>query len=156
LIHRLMQTLPDLAPPLRAAAAARFLGRPAWGLAFAEQAAIAAEVAAVLADAQFAPLFGPGSQAEVPVVGLVGDRVVSGQVDRLVVTDDAVLIVDYKTDRPPPADASGVPPGYLRQMAAYRAGLACVYPGRTVRCALLWTDGPRMMGLDSKRLDDLL
>ncbi len=156
LIHRLMQSLPDLEPAARATAAARFLGRPAWGLAYAEQAQIAAEVAAVLADPSFAPLFGPGSQAEVPVVGLVGERVVSGQVDRLLVTADEVLVIDYKTDRPPPAAADAVPAVYLRQMAAYRAALACVYPGRRVRCALLWTDGPRLMPLDGHRLDDLL
>jgi ATP-dependent helicase/nuclease subunit A len=156
LIHRLMQTLPDVAESRRPGAAARFLGRPAWGLSYAEQADIAAEVGAVLADSRFARLFGPGSRAEVPVVGLVGERVVSGQVDRLLVTAGEVLVIDYKTDRPPPADPAAVAPVYLRQMAAYRAALACIYPGRRIRCALLWTDGPRLMELDSRLLDDLL
>ncbi len=156
LIHRLLQSLPELDPPRRNEAAARFLGRPAWNLTYAEQAAIAGEVAAVLADPQFAPLFGPGSRAEVPVVGQVGERVVSGQVDRLLVTPEEVLVIDYKTDRPPPAKADGVPAVYLRQMAAYRAALACIYPGRAVRCALLWTDGPRLMALDHRLLDDAL
>ncbi len=156
LIHRLLQSLPEVEPGRRAEAAARFLGRPAWKLGYAEQAAIAGEVAAVLADPLFAPLFGPGSRAEVPVVGRVGDRVVSGQVDRLQVGAEEVLVVDYKTDRPPPARADGVPAVYLRQMAAYRAALACIYPGRAVRCALLWTDGPRLMLLDPRLLDDAL
>jgi len=156
LIHRLLQSLPELPAEKRRAAAARFLGRQAWELTVAQQSAIAMEVAAVLDDPAWSALFGPGSRAEVPVVGMVGDRVISGQVDRLVVTADEVLVVDYKTNRPPPRDASDVEPIYWRQMAAYRAALACIYPGRRIRCALLWTDGPKLMPLDGARLDDAL
>ena len=151
LIHRLLQSLPDLAPDARRAAAARFLASPAHGLSGDERAEIAEVTMAVLEDSTFAPLFGPGSRAEVPVVGLVdagGTRqVVSGQVDRLVVTAAAVLVVDYKTNRPAPAAETEVAPLYLRQMAAYRAVLAGVYPDRRIDCALLWTDGPRLMHL---------
>ena len=153
LIHRLLQSLPDLAEEQRAKAAARFLGRPAWGLTFAAQAEIAAEVAQVMQDPAFARLFGPGSRAEVPLIGQLGERVVSGRVDRLWVGPDAVLVVDFKTDRLPPRQP---PAAYVRQMAAYRGVLACLYPGRAVRCALLWTDGPRWMPLDGHLLDDAL
>jgi ATP-dependent helicase/nuclease subunit A len=156
LIHRLLQSLPDIAPAKRPEAAARFLGRAGWGLTFAEQATIGGEVGAILDDPHFAPIFGPGSRAEVPVVGQLGDRILSGQVDRLLVTATEVLIVDYKTNRPPPRQAADVAPVYLRQMAAYRAALACIYPGRTIRCALLWTDEPRLMTLDNRLLDDAL
>lgn len=156
LIHRLLQSLPEVPRARRSEVAARFLSRPGLGLPHAAQAEIAAEVAAVLDHPEFAPLFGPGSQAEVPVVGLVGERVVSGQVDRLAVTEDAVLVVDYKSNRPPPRAVDEVPAVYLRQMAAYRAALACVYPGRAIRCLLLWTDGPTLMPLPSARLDDAL
>jgi ATP-dependent helicase/nuclease subunit A len=156
LVHRLLQTLPDVARHKRAEAAARFLGRPGWSLPFAEQAAIAQEITAILDDPAFAPLFGPGSLPEVPVVGLVGERILSGQVDRLVVTDTDVLVVDYKTNRPPPRDPRDVAPLYLRQMAAYRTALSCIYPGKRIRCALLWTDGPRLMPLDGALLDDAL
>jgi ATP-dependent helicase/nuclease subunit A len=153
LIHRLLQSLPDLPADQRAAAAARFLGRSAWGLPYAEQAEIATEVARVMDDPTFTPLFGPDSRAEVPLIGQLGGRVVSGRVDRLVVRADSVLVVDYKTDRLPPAEP---PPAYLRQMAAYRGVLACLYPTKAVRCALLWTDGPRWMPLDTATLDDAL
>ena len=156
LIHRLLQTLPDLPAGDRGRAAARFLARPAWGLPAAAQLEIAAETLAVLQRPDFVALFGPGSRAEVPVVGRLGSRVVSAQVDRLLVTEREVLIVDYKTNRPAPRTETEVPAIHLRQMAAYRAVLACVYPGRTVRCALLWTDGPRLMPLAAATLDALL
>jgi ATP-dependent helicase/nuclease subunit A len=147
LLHRLFETLPGLEPGVRAAAAARFLARPGHGLDAEAQAALAAEALAVLEHPEFAPLFGPGSRAEVPLVGVVGDRVLSGQIDRLLVTDREVWIVDYKTNRPPPQTVAGVAPLYLRQMASYRAAISAIYPGHRVRCLLLWTDGPRLMEL---------
>jgi ATP-dependent helicase/nuclease subunit A len=106
---------------------------------------------------EFAALFGPDSQAEVPLVGLVPGstgtgRAVSAQIDRLVVAEDRVLIVDYKTLRPPPATEDEVAPAYLRQLAAYRAALAQIYPGREIRCALLWTEGPRLMPISPEIL----
>ena len=151
LLHRLFETLPDLGREVREDAARRFLSRPGHGLDEAAREAMIAEALAVLDHPEFAPLFGPGSRAEVPVVGRVGDRVLSGQIDRLLVRDGEVWIVDYKTNRPPPATVAGVAPAYLRQMASYRDALALVYPGHRVRCLLLWTDTPRLMELP---LDD--
>jgi ATP-dependent helicase/nuclease subunit A len=153
LIHRLLQHLPDLEPSERPVAVARFLGRPAWRLAYAEQAELAAELAGIMDDPGFIRLFGPGSRGEVPLIGHLGGRVVSGRVDRLWVGTGEVLVVDYKSDRNPPDQP---PVAYLRQMAAYRAVLACLYPGRTVHAALLWTDGPVWMPLDGRMLDDAL
>jgi ATP-dependent helicase/nuclease subunit A len=82
--------------------------------------------------------------------------VVNGQIDRLVVTAHEVLIVDYKTNRPPPQNVEDVPDAYFAQMAAYRALLQALHPGKPVRCALLWTDAPRLMALPEARLDDVL
>jgi ATP-dependent helicase/nuclease subunit A len=152
LVHRLLQSLPGLPPAARAAAARRFLARRVHGLTKAAQAAMLRETLAVLEHPDFTPLFAPGSAAEVPVVGLVGGRALSGQIDRLVVAGDTVLIVDYKTMRPVPRDEAAVPAAYLSQLAAYRAAVAAVYPGKTVRCALLWTDGPVLMPVADDRL----
>ncbi len=156
LIHRLLQTLPDLPAADRAAASLRFLGRPAWGLETAQRLAIANEVADILDHLGLAPLFGPGSRAEVPLIGRIGDRVVAGRVDRLMVTESEVMVVDYKTNRRPPATEADIPDLYVRQMAAYRLALACIYPRHHVRCILVWTDGPALMEIDSARLDDAL
>lgn len=153
LVHRLLQVLPDLDPEARAEAARRFLAAPAHGLAPDEVAPLAAEVEAVLMHPDFAPIFGPGSRAEVPLGAVIGSRVVSGAVDRLLISADRVLVVDYKTDRPPPSDPDRVARHYLRQMAAYRAVLRRIYPGRQVETALVWTDGPSLMHLPDRLLD---
>jgi len=156
LIHRLLEVLPALEPSQQEAAAIKFLGQAGHRLSKSEQADIAAETLRVLADTQFSDLFGPDSLAEVPLTGQVGDGeaggVISAQIDRLVVTEDAVLIVDYKTNRPPPITADGVPEAYRRQMAAYTRALAGVFPERRIRAFLLWTDGPSIMEIPDEIL----
>lgn len=153
LVHRMLQGLPDLPPARRAAAAAAFAARPLHGLDVEAQEEIVQEVLAVLEHPDWAEVFGHGSAAEVPVSAVVGGRVVSGQIDRLLVTDQVVTILDFKTDRPAPVDAAAVPTVYYRQMAAYRAALRSIYSDRRIRCALLWTDGPHLMELDDALLE---
>ncbi len=153
LIHKLLQILPDLPAEDRGPAMWRYLEKPGLRLDPAAAEAIAAEVAAILDNPDFRELFGPFSRAEVPLVGEVAGRRVSGQVDRLAVLADEVLVVDYKTNRPPPRRQEDVAPAYGRQMAIYRDLLRRIYPDRPVRSALLWTEGPRLMPLDDRWLD---
>jgi ATP-dependent helicase/nuclease subunit A len=157
LIHELLRYLPALAPAERAAAARRFLAHPAHGLEAAHAEQWSQEALAVTEAPAHAALFGPDSRAEVPLIGTIatpsGTFTVSGQVDRLSVTESEVLIVDYKTNRPPPDAAESVPLTYRRQLALYRALLGEIYPGRTVRAFLLWTAAPRLMEISGETLD---
>ena len=159
-VHRLLQALPDVATDRRVDAARRHLGR-AVDFTEEERAAILAEAMAVLEDAVFAPLFAPGTRAEVPIVGRIareGKRpvTVSGQVDRLAVTAAAVLLADYKTDRPAARGIGEVPPAYVTQLALYRAVLRQLYGDREVRAALIFTDGPALIELPGAALDAAL
>ena len=161
IVHRLLQALPEIAPERRAEAAERHLARVGQAFTPDARAAILAEVLAVLDDPAFAPLWATGSRAEVPIVGrLVRDRapplVVSGQVDRLAVTVEAVLIADYKTNRPAPRRLEDVPRSYVAQLALYRAVLQKLYPGREVRAALVWTDIPDLLAVPNTALEAAL
>ncbi len=160
LVHRLMQSLPDIPPERRGKAAADYLARAGSDLAAAERAQLADQVMRLLEDPRFAALYGPGSRAEVPIVGRVQWRGrpvrVSGQIDRLAITESAVLIADFKTNRPPPRRIEDVPPVYVRQLALYRAVLAKLYPERSVRAALIWTEVPDIMEISAEALDRAL
>ena len=150
LTHSLLQLLPDIPEAQRAAKAQSFLSHYASQLTAEQQDSITAETLNILNDPQFAAIFGPGSMAEVPVTGVLKEQnqIINGQIDRLLVTDDEILIIDYKTNRPPPLDPKDVPHIYYDQLASYAALIQKIYPGRNVRTALLWTDGPRLMPLD--------
>ena len=153
LLHALFERLPPVAPDRRRAAALRWLGVQAADLDAAARGAMVDEVLGVLDDPAHAALFGPGSLAEVPLSAVVDGTVVAGIVDRLLVTDDAVTVIDFKTGRHVPESAAAVQPAYLRQMAAYRGALAAIFPGRRIEAALLYTAGPRLIGLDDALLD---
>lgn len=148
--HRLLQTLPELPAARRRSAAQDFVARAAFGLPPETQASIVDETMAILEDPVFASIFGPGSMAEIPVTGYLSEgTIISGQIDRMLVTDDEILIVDYKTNRPPPQNEADIQGVYRRQMAAYAKAIAKIYPAKRIRTALLWTDGPRLMEIKS-------
>ena len=115
------------------------------------------ETLAVLEHTDFAAAFAPGSQAEVAFQAALPEfgphAQVTGRIDRLAVTDDSVLILDFKTGRAPPERAEDADPVYLTQMALYRAGAARIFPARRIVCGLVWTDGPRLMTLPDALLD---
>jgi ATP-dependent helicase/nuclease subunit A len=158
LVHRLLQSLPDVASERRRDAARNFLQRQAGDWGEAEREALAARVLAVIDDGRFAAVFSAGSRAEVPIVGrleLAGHPavLVSGQIDRLVVTENEVLVVDFKTNQSPPGSPADAPSAYVRQLALYRALLEKLYPQRVIRTALLWTETPELMEISAPALD---
>lgn len=144
--HKALELLPALAEHARPQALKAFLARPAHGLDDDVQSSIYGEVMAILTSPVFAAVFSDKSKAEVPITGLIDDsQLVSGQIDRLVVTEDEVLVVDFKTNRPPPERIEDVPEAYKRQMALYKRTLSLIYPHKRIRTALIWTDGARLM-----------
>ena len=151
IIHYLLQWLPLLDPEQRTSAARGYLARAVHDLGDEEQELYLTETLCLLNDPALRDLFDGQALAEVPIVGTVGEGantiVLSGRIDRLLVRDYAITVIDFKTNRPPPIRVEDVPTAYLRQMAAYRILLSEIYPGRQIRCALLWTDGPNLMEL---------
>jgi ATP-dependent helicase/nuclease subunit A len=122
----------------------------AGGLVAAEPAYldhILSEATAVLADPSLRPLFAEDALAEVTITGHLGSQRALGTIDRLVVGPDRVLAVDYKSNRLVPQSPEAVPEGLLRQMGAYAALLAQIYPDREIEVAILWTATARLMPL---------
>ncbi len=156
LIHELLERLPDVPEAQRSAVGARRLSAVAPDLDTATRDAWLEEALAVLRHPDFAAVFAPGSRAEVPIAARLknGETTIVGRLDRLHVTDEAVFAVDYKTNRPPPEDVAHAA-SYVAQMAAYRAALACAFPDRPVRCALLWTFAPRLTPVPDPLMDDV-
>jgi ATP-dependent helicase/nuclease subunit A len=153
LLHQLFERLPELAEQERPAAAGRWLERSAGIADAALRAALVEDACRVISDPRFAAIFGPEAFAEAPIAAVVaGGHVVAGTVDRLLVTETSVQVVDFKTGRSVPGSADEVPTPHLRQMAAYAAALAVIFPGRTIEAGLLYTAEPRLIVLPAHLL----
>lgn len=153
LIHRLMERLPATAEAAREDVARRWLERCASDLPEEAREEIIRTVLRTLHDPEISALFGPDALAEVPLSAVIEGRVFSGQVDRLIVQDGTVLVVDIKTGAQVPATPAETPLAYLQQMGAYRAALLLMFPGKTVEAALLWTSGPTLMHLPASLME---
>jgi ATP-dependent helicase/nuclease subunit A len=101
-------------------------------------------------------LFAPSSRAELPFrlqVRHKGNLVwLSGRIDRVVVDEQGVLVVDYKSDAIVPEGTEDVPGNYLTQVGLYALVADQLFPGRPVRAAILWTALESLMNLPSELL----
>ena len=143
-LHRLFETLPGLDRTRRDEVARQWC---ALNVPDLDADDLVSTVAAVLDHPEFAAVFAPGALTEAPVAAVVGEAVIAGSIDRLLVMETDVLAVDFKTGSRVPSGPDALPPAHVAQMAAYAAALAAVFPGRSVRAALLYTEGPRLIEL---------
>ena len=155
LAHRLLQFLPDLPAAARREAALRDLA--AQGLSAERAEKLAGAVLAILGDPRLAPLFGENSIAEARVAARVkrpggGLVAIAGALDRLAETPDGLWLADYKTG----AARAESRPAYVAQLALYRAAVAQLYPGRPVRCFLIYAAGPKVSEITEGELDAAL
>jgi ATP-dependent helicase/nuclease subunit A len=157
LAHVLLEMLPNLTPQRRPAAAAAYLA--AWGGALAESArvALASKVLAAIGAPELIPIFSPGSRSELALAGLLprpgrSDLAYSGRLDRLVATDQGVLIVDFKLGEKPERPAAA----HVAQLALYRAALQPLYRGAKIRAALVYLDSPALTEISGEELDAAL
>lgn len=153
LIHGLFERLPSVDKDVHRSVADRWLSQVGGVADLTDRTRLTDVVCGILSDDRFAALFGPGSLGEAPISAIVdGGLVIAGTVDRLLVTADRVQVVDFKTGRVAPDRLEDVPSYHVRQMAAYVAALAVIFPDRVIEAALLYTAGPRMIALPPELL----
>lgn len=159
--HALLEHLPTLPAETWSEAARGFVAKRGAALSQSVREGIAAETLAILHHPEFAPLFGPDSRPEVPIAADIArprgkgpSLRIAGSIDRLAHAGDTLLIVDYKTNRPPPREVWSVADAYLFQLAAYALAVEQIFATKKVRAALLWTDGPRIMEIPESVLSE--
>lgn len=112
---------------------------------------IGAKAISILTRPELAGLFGSDSRAEVPF--LVNGRRegqavrLAGRIDRLVIDEAGVTVVDYKSDASVPGGPGDVPGNYVTQLGLYALVAGQLFPGRTVHAAILWTRLESLMNL---------
>jgi len=148
-IHLLLEHLPLHPEAAWPDLAARILGTGELAAEPDDLPDLLAEVTGVLQAPELNALFAPDTLAEVELTAPIGDKRLHGAIDRLVITPDHVLAVDFKTNALVPDRPQDTPEGLLRQMGAYRAALVQMFPGRRVDTAILWTRVAKLMPLEN-------
>jgi ATP-dependent helicase/nuclease subunit A len=148
-IHQLLERLPAVRVEDRSRLAERWLERSAGVSDAAVRSEIVEQVCRILSDPRFSALFGEASLGEAPLAATLPDgRVIAGTVDRLLVEEQRVAVIDFKTGRVPLADDQ-IPHAHRAQMQAYADALEVIFPGRRVTASLLYTAGPKLIELIS-------
>lgn len=94
----------------------------------------------LIKDPRFKTLFSAHSLAEVPLVGILEDKIISAQVDRLVILKNEVILIDYKTNRHVPKTPDQIPENYKNQMKTYKRLLKKIFPDKLIKTYLLWLE----------------
>lgn len=153
-IHLLLEHLPLVAKPERLQTAAALLASMDEGLA--NDPEIPAHVCAVLDEPALAHLWTPDALTEVDITAQVGNIRFHGAIDRLIIGETVVTAIDYKSNRLVPETPDQTPEGILRQMAAYAAALAEVFPHHEIEIAILWTQTATLMPIPPKLIAEAL
>lgn len=159
-LHALLRHLPQTDVADRESRAMSFLTRQVSALSESEARQWTIRLLDLLNDPALAGIFDPlASRAEVPLAGRMmisgRERLVSGRIDRLVVSDEIVRIVDFKTGAAVPS-ADLVSPDHLAQMALYRSLISQIYPDRLVEAMLIHVSAkepPQIINLPGALLD---
>ncbi|MGD9481146.1 double-strand break repair helicase AddA [Shinella sp. G-2] len=157
ILHRFLQVLPSFDPAERPAAAERYLDRAAAHWPESARRSLVNAALSVIDDESLTAVFSSAARAEVSIMGTLTlgrrDYAVSGRIDRMAVTPTTVEIVDFKTNRVPPTRAEEIPYEHRAQLAIYRAILAPLYPGREIRCGLIYTEAAKAFWLEADLMD---
>ena len=137
-IHRLLQSLPNIAHEHQVA----FAKNQARRINLDEATAIS--LVTLVNAPELEIFFGPDSEAEVEISGILADgRVVVGRIDRIVRTSKEIILFDYKSDRFVP-DSIGPEHTYAHQISLYAGLIKAAFPDHHVKAALLWTQTSRL------------
>lgn len=157
IIHTLLEHLPGMPISARASVLERVTNSHDDAEALTEDAI--ASVYSVIDDPNLAWIFDATTLAEVPISAELSElegRRINGIIDRLIVTEDTVTAVDFKSNAVVPTSVAETPDGLLRQMGAYAAALKQIYPDHKIQTALLWTETAEIMMLPDKVVSDAL
>jgi ATP-dependent helicase/nuclease subunit A len=141
-LHRLLEHLPRASDPTNLA---NRLGR--YGPDGEDLLPLALKV---VNAPELAHVFAQGSLAEVTLTAVLPSRegqTALGTIDRLIIEDDRILAVDFKSNAVVPSTAEKTPQGVLAQMGAYLEMLEQLYPQETIEVAILWTQNAQLMPL---------
>lgn len=144
LIHKLLQFLSQNSNDT-AAIIDEYLAKNAADFSLSQKEQIKTEILNLFKQAEFSEIFGENSRAEVPIVGEVEGKIISAQLDRLIILPHKIMVVDFKTNRPAAKNLAETPLAYVNQLNTYAKLVQKIYSGKPVETYILWTNETRLM-----------
>jgi ATP-dependent helicase/nuclease subunit A len=156
-MHRLLEFLPSIPQDYHRSLAASLLqslSLPTLEVGLDNKALT------ILNDKNFDFIFyNKNSIAEVNIAGyleILGETFfVSGKIDRLILEENEVIIIDYKTNKILPKTEADIKLSYLKQILTYRQLIKKIFPQKNIRIMLLWTEEKNLMEISPKFIDNL-
>jgi len=148
LLHKLLEHMPSRPPESWAAFADQLLTSDSDAPDEALRSELISEATALLQNPDLRHIFfDPNSLAEVGITSPLAPigKNMMGYIDRLIISEDTVLAVDFKSNAGIPDSIEKTPKGILAQQAAYLLGLQQIYPDHAIEIAILWTRTGRIM-----------
>ena len=91
-------------------------------------------IAEIKKHPEIAALFGTDTRTEVPIAGYINGKFISRRIDRLIIRDNEIIFVDYKTD----TDRTTNRDKYEYQMREYETLLRAAFPAHTITGYIIW------------------
>ncbi|MEO0930679.1 MAG: double-strand break repair helicase AddA, partial [Pseudomonadota bacterium] len=147
IIHRLLEHLPAATPADRRAVA----------LQLTEDNHLIDHTLSLIDHPELHHLWSETTLAEVSITADIPELGrIHGTIDRLIVTPDRIIAVDYKSNRHVPATPQKTPGGIINQLAVYDAALAQIYPDHSIETAILWTETAHLTTIPRNQLHEAL
>ncbi len=112
---------------------------------------LVSKVEEILCNPSLSHIFDKNSFSEINLSAkletLNGQKVI-GKIDRLIVNENHVLAVDFKSNVVVPKNLKEVPKALLAQMGAYQESLRVIFPDKEIQTAILWTENEFLQELD--------
>jgi ATP-dependent helicase/nuclease subunit A len=102
----------------------------------------------VLSNKNLSWIFAANTIAEMPVYGeiIIDDKAiyVNGKIDRVIINNDKIIIIDYKTGE----YQENIPSSYAKQLKIYAQLLLKIYPNTTIETKILWIEQEKLVNID--------
>jgi len=156
-IHKLLEMLPDITAEKQATLAKQYLDHVGSFWSEAQRDEVLMHVLNLLTHSVFEQRPNSKTMAEVSLSGILETNkrklLISGQIDRLIVSDDKIHVLDFKSNRYVPKSSEHAPAEYVTQIALYREMVRQIYGSKTIECSLLWTQTPELMLIPDQLMD---
>jgi len=114
-------------------------------LTLKQQIKIRKSISKLLENKEFTSLIEQELKTEVNIGVSNYENIKIGRIDLLATSQEYVTIIDYKSDRNPPANSHLIPEDYIKQLNFYRRSLRKIYPDHKVICKILWLESSKLM-----------